>query len=113
MPGQDQEEVPVLILIDPVWPTQPWFAVLLSTLFQRPVLIPRQSPLLTNESHSLIQQLSLAAWSMSGVPPMIKGFQDNPCLPGQKLPKRHTPAAGNTGNGGVSFMRKTLLLVHL
>ena len=61
---QDQKEVPELILVAPVWPTQPRFAVLLSMLFQRPIILPNHPSLLRNplnELHPLIHQLNLAA----------------------------------------------------
>ena len=58
-----REEVPFLILVAPVWPTQPWFAVLQSMLCQRPILLPRHLALLRNHSnkpHPLIHQLHVA-----------------------------------------------------
>ena len=108
VPFQSTERVKELILIAPVWPTQPWFAVLLSMLFQRPLLLPKQSSLLTNhndESHPLAHQLSLATWPISGVPSIIKEFQAKQqplfCLHGERPQRQHTPAAGRDGSSGV------------
>ena len=103
-----RERVKELILVAPVWPSQPWFAVLLSMLFQRPLLLPKQSSLLTNhnnESHPLAHQLSLAVWPISGVPSIIKEFQAKQqplfCLHGERPQRQHTPAAGRDGSSGV------------
>ena len=46
-----REGVKEIILIAPVWPTQPWFALLLSMLFRRPLLLPKQPSLLTNHNN--------------------------------------------------------------
>ena len=91
---QDSERLKELILIAPLWPTQPWFAVLLSKLFQRPLLLLKLPSLLmnhNNKSHPLIHQLNLAVWPISGIPSVIKEFQakQQPLsyLPGEKPQK--------------------------
>ena len=90
-----REGVREIILIAPVWPTQPWFSLLLSMLFRRPLLLPKLPHLINhnNSSHPLIHQLNLAAWPISGTPSIIKAFQakQQPLsyLPGGNPQKRH------------------------
>lgn len=60
-----------LTIVTPVWQAQPWYAVLLETAIQVPILLPPQSNLLLNtqgEEHPLITNgsLHLAAWKISG-----------------------------------------------
>ena len=103
-----RERVKELILITPVLPTQPWLAVPLSMLFQRPILLPKLPSLLltnNNESHPLIHQLNLAAWPISEIALIIKEFQAKQqllsYLPGEKPLKVHTHAVGEDGSNGV------------
>ena len=114
-----RERVREIILIAPIWPTQPWFAVLLSMLFRRPLLLPKLPSLLTNhnnESHPLMHQLNLAAWPISGIPSIIKEFQakQQPLsyLPGENPLKTHTLAVGEDGSYGVPHLDITLFM-HL
>ena len=65
-----REEGGNLILITPVWPTQPWYPVLLDMSIAPPVLLPQVPKLLTNpvgDLHPLVQNktLFLAAWHVS------------------------------------------------
>lgn len=60
-----------LILIAPIWTTQPWYPVLLDMAIQEPILLPTINELLRNpkgEFHHLIenQSLQLGAWLISG-----------------------------------------------
>ena len=103
-----RERVKELILIAPVWPTQPWLAVLLSMLFRRPILLPNLPSLLlnnNNKSHPLIHQLNLDAWPISGIPSVIKEFQTKQqplsYLPGERPRKMRTHAVGEDGSNGV------------
>ena len=61
----NRERVPELVLIAPVWPTQPWFPFMISILIQQPILLPNGPMLLgspRNETHPLILQGSLKIW---------------------------------------------------
>ena len=101
-----QERVPELVLIAPVWPTQPWFPVLFSMAIRRPILIPVSGDLLINhrgDSHPLIVQgsLSLATWLVSGNLSQQKEFQKQ--HPGSFLHLGERTLSGLTrpaGNGG-------------
>ena len=117
VPIQDSERESqrVNILIEPVWPTQPWFAVLLSVLFQGPLLLPKLPSLRMNhdnESHPLTHQLNLAMWPISGIPSVIKEFQakQQPLsyLPGKKPQKMYILLVGEDGNNGVPHLDITL-----
>lgn len=112
-----REEVPELILVAPVWPTQPWFAVLLSLLFRRPIILPNHPSLLRNplnEAHPLIHQLNLAVWPVSGLPLKVREFQKGHQRlfypPGGKQLRQHTHAAGGDGSSGVSDLDTALFV---
>ena len=60
-----------VILVAPVWKSQPWHPLLLSLLVDWPRLLPKQD--MTTESVPIMPQL--AAWSISGNYLMNKGFQ--------------------------------------
>ena len=49
-----REGIKEMILIAPVWPTQPWFAILLSMLFRRPLLLPKLPSLLMNHNRVIL-----------------------------------------------------------
>lgn len=60
-----------IILIAPVWPSQPWFLTMLDLLVHPPILFPEREDLLTGlfgELHPMCVQhtLQLAAWKFSG-----------------------------------------------
>ena len=66
-----QKHLIQMIIITPVWVSQPWYPVLLEMCIQSPILLPKQRYLLENprkETHPLIENnsLSLAAWFVSG-----------------------------------------------
>ncbi len=60
-----------LLLIAPVWPSQPWYPVLMALLHASPVLLPQPLDLLqapSGDCHPLVQSgaLVLAAWPVCG-----------------------------------------------
>lgn len=70
-----------VVLICPVWPTQPWFPDLLETSIDCPRWLPRSDDLLTSpmgEAHPLIYfgSLNLAAWRLSGIPSEGRAFRN-------------------------------------
>ena len=75
-----QECVPLLILIAPVWSTQPWYPEVLNLCVREPVLLPQRQKNLKspkNIVHPLMLEnsLTLAAWLVSGKPSCVKEFQ--------------------------------------
>lgn len=62
-----RQQVPCLVLVAPVWKSQPWYPLLLDLLVDFPVLIPQSPNLLTREgvSHPLTH-LQLGGWLISG-----------------------------------------------
>ena len=67
-----RDQVPHMILVTPLWSTQPWYPCLLSMSVQKPLILPRSQDLLRNprqENHPLIREssLTLVAWSISGL----------------------------------------------
>ena len=108
-----QEKVSRLVLIAPMWPTQPWFPVLQSMAVREPVMIPQTPDLLLNhrgEVHPLITQgsLNLAAWLVSGNPLTVKEFQIQQqtlfWLHGEPTPSNHIHPVGENGKSGVPRM---------
>lgn len=58
------------ILIAPLWPTQGWFPLLLTTLVDNPVILPRATQSLVSQGqlkHPMSQKLVLIACKVSGV----------------------------------------------
>ena len=105
-----KEKVPELVLITPIWPTQPWFPMLVSMAIRRPIQIPAAPDLLRNhrgESHPLIRQgsLNLATWLVSGDYLQRKEFQKKHqglfCLLGEATQKQRTHQVGEDGCDGV------------
>jgi hypothetical protein len=69
-----------MTLIAPIWPTQPWFPILLSTLIDYPYLLPHQKELflpgfLGNEQALDHPHWNSAAWHISGKRNSSKDFQ--------------------------------------
>ena len=116
---RERERESELILIAPAWPIQPWFAVLLSMLFQRPLLLPKLPSLLMNhnESHPLIHQLNssyIAVLPISGIPSVIKEFQAKQLplsyLLDERPQKRHDPVVYEDGDNGVPHLDNHITL---
>ena len=66
-----QDDQCQLLIITPIWVTQPWYPLLLQMSIEHPVLIPNKRGLLKNpqgEHHPLIlnASLTLGAWLVSG-----------------------------------------------
>ena len=75
-----RDQVPHMILVTPLWSTQPWYPCLLGMSIENPIILPRFQNLLRNpnqESHPLIRDsnLTLVAWSISGLPLQQEEFR--------------------------------------
>jgi len=75
-----QVEFATVLLITPVWQTQPWYPKALEMSIKNPILIPKQRDLLLNpdrEAHSLVESnsLQLAVWAISGKVCLQRAFQ--------------------------------------
>lgn len=71
-----------IVLVFPVWPTQPWFPVLLELVCDfRLILKPTSSPLVSPHGipHPLLStgSLQLAAWKLSLNPSIFKDFRSH------------------------------------
>ena len=114
-----REKVSELILVAPVWLTQPWFAVLWLMLYQRAIILPNYPSLLRNpfnRPHPLINQLNLAMWPVSQIPSRVKEFQEQCQVSsyphGEKQQRQHPsiPATGEDGSDGVADLDATLFV---
>ena len=72
------ERVHQMLLITPVWKTQPWYPNLLSMLVRKPILLPQDHDLLqlhhSEEKHPL-HHMKVAAWLVSADTSQIRKFQ--------------------------------------
>jgi hypothetical protein len=69
-----------VIVIAPIWPTQPWFPVILQLLSDWPILLPNQKDLflpgfLGNDTPLDHTNWRVAAWNLCGKQASIKDFQ--------------------------------------
>ena len=76
-----RQEQATLVLVTPMWQTQPWYVELLQMLKEEPILIPYMEGILTSprgEQHPLLQasRMNLAAWKVSGLVQMQAKFQN-------------------------------------
>ena len=96
-----------MILITPLWPTQPWFPLLMSMAIQVPLLLPVFPELLSNPSglvHPLLQDssLRLVAWLVSGIDSWTPDFRRNLRASSSILAgKEHPRLTSQPGKGGV------------
>ena len=107
-----------MIIITPLWPTQPWYPLLLSMSIQQPILLPNIPNLLTNplgQTHPLIQttSLDLVAWMVSGRPSLTREFRDklenSSSMQEERVPYSIMSQPGKSGICGVVENK----LIHL
>ena len=105
-----KQKVERMILVTPLWPTQPWYPLLLSMCIQNPILIPTTENLLENplgEKHPLIlnSTLELVVWLVSGIPSLRKAYraelQNSLLMLGEKAPGSIMSQPGKNDFGGV------------
>ena len=105
-----REERASLVLVAPIWRSQPWYPALLELLTDYPVVLPRNPELLSDPAGNphplmIVGQLQLAAWKLSGIDRLQQEFQ-------RKLPNcwqqdgvggqtQHTKVHGRDGIAGV------------
>ena len=100
------QEVPTLVLVAPVWKTQPWYPLLLEMSVAQPRLLPLFPGLLTKqqEVHPL-NNLQLAGWLVSANLTQQQVFQNQlkTCfsLRGEKVLQTLMPQLGENGPAGV------------
>jgi len=75
-----REDKASLILVAPVWRSQPWYPALLELLMDFPLILPQIPMLLSDpfgKPHPLMTtgQLQLAAWKLSGIDSRKREFQ--------------------------------------
>ena len=94
-----------LVLVAPVWKSQPSYPLLLELCIASPVLLPQYPGRLTRqgEMHPLAQ-LQLAGWQLSADATwrlaFLKGRKNYSLLPGEKVPPLHIPQLGENGIAG-------------
>ena len=109
--AQIRAQSATIVIIAPVWQTQPWFALLLEMSISLPILLPPYKSLLTSprgDIHPLVTNgsLHLAAWHVSGNLALVRDFQTE--LPlfswhhGARVQTQVTIAPGVNGVAGVT-----------
>lgn len=104
-----RRERATIIMVCPVWNSQPWFPLLLELACDRPRILPQDLNLLsspTGDPHPLSKShLLLAAWKLSGDLSLGKAFRNkllSSCWPETvRLRTWHTNQLGETGTIGV------------
>lgn len=95
-----------VILVTPLWKSQPWFPILIEASCDLPIKIPWASTMLQGphgETHSMVisGQLSLMAWRLSGNIGKCQSFQRKLQLSSVRLgpppPRNNTFQPGNNG----------------
>ena len=103
--------MPQIILITPLWHSQPWFPVLMEMITDNPLLLTAIMDLLLDPQgnpHPLMIQghLQLVAWSVSGQPSKVEAFQRTQLQsyvpPGGPTLKLPTLVPGTNGKDGVN-----------
>ena len=105
-----REEKASLILVAPVWRSQPWYPALLDLLVDYPRILPEDQQLLmdlSNNPHPLVVagQLHLATWRLSGLvskqQEFLEKLPDSSQQDGAKVQREHTKVLGKDRMAGV------------
>jgi hypothetical protein len=112
-----------ITLIAPIWPTQPWFSILLTMLIDFPRLLPQQHELylpgtLGNEQPQGVSNWNSAAWRISGKQNYSKAFQkilfnSYPPNLGIPLSKIINIVGDYLQNGGINNLSQHLIFLPL
>ena len=103
-------EEATVVMVAPVWSTQPWYPMLLESLIDIPILLTMHPDMLSNpfnERHPLMvhNKLQLAAWKLSGSNTELREFQrklqSSLSRGGAKGPMWPTSQHGTNGVAGV------------
>ena len=109
-----------MILVAPVWVSQPWYPMLLGMSIQEPILLPNEETLLKNpkgECHPLLLNapLRLGAWLVPGKTRQQRIFQQqlpySSLEPGQRELDQVTTRVGESLHAGVVNGRSILFHV--
>ena len=96
-----------VVLVAPIWPSQPWYPKLLSLLSAIPLRIHPQENLMQETREGSLPQVNppLAVWPISGntTPPgaFLQKLQNSSCHPGGKRPPNHMTHCVANGSAGV------------
>ena len=99
-----------IVLVTPLWDTQPWYPVLLDLLVDYSLLIPNHNQLRVyplNQVHPLVAQgkLQLSIWRVSGIYTLQRDFQHrlqpSSAQGGARAQIQHTSRARPSGLAGV------------
>lgn len=115
----EEEQVRMVLMIVPTWPSQPWFPRLLNCLVDYPVILPFCQDLLrlvhNNQKHPLnMRKLFLVACVVSGIPSKRREFQNqletSSLSHGESLPRDNMNIVG--GNGIFGVIHKKSIPLH-
>ena len=107
-----QQQQVTLVLIAPVWKSQPWYPKLLEMVVDFPILLPPRTDLILPTHPEYVPEVmpQLAAWLISGDGTRTKKFQKRAqscsSLPGGRNPPNPTTHSFTSGwSGAVHGMR--------
>lgn len=110
-----QQEEATAVLVFPLWPTRPWFPVVLRMLIQGPKLLPRTCLYLPHDPgrrHPLENSMVMAVAKLSGNTSLVRDFQNQ--LPKYCATPGETPqdaSIGRISSNGCSFVLKNKLIL--
>jgi hypothetical protein len=107
-----------MVLIAPLWPTQPWFATLLRMVVDKPRLLPPalKLPNKPTQVHPMAKRLRLTAFRISGSSWKPKAYRETlltlSCYPGNHP---QSSSMGHISGNGCLFAvdRKLIHCIHL
>ena len=99
-----EEQTADLILLAPIWPSQPWYPRLLSLLVSCPLRIDPYEKVMEAEQKPELAP-PLAVWPISGNTTLVKDFQEklqtSSCRHGDRNPHNHMTHCAENGFAGV------------
>ena len=106
--SQTQTQRTQVILVTPVWKSQPWYPMLLGMTVTHPRLIPQTPHTIISQDLSTMMLPQLAVWSISGVTTEANNFQQRLrhsfSVHGEPKLTNHTTHSSGSGIAGVMNM---------
>ena len=104
----EEQRADLVVLVAPVWPSQPWYPSLLNLLVAPPLRInpPQEEAVMTEVWEGHLPEITppLAVWPISGDTTLRRRFQGklqtSSCLPGDKSPPSRMIPSAKSGSAG-------------
>ena len=103
----EEQRADLVVLVAPVWPSQPWYPSLLNLLVAPPLRInpPQEEAVMTEVWEGHLSEITppLAVWPISGDTTLRRfqgKLQTSSCLPGDKSPPSRMIPSAKSGSAG-------------